>query len=139
AQYFGRAFDVRCGGRHEPVGQAAGEVVDRHLHHRRAAVAAGRGAGREPREVAVAREARALPVLRVQPGQLLDDVGDTGLDVGVFAGGEAAAGSDEVFEHHHITVVGPGTGPVELRVPDARHAHRQLVREVAVKVRLHDT
>jgi NADPH-dependent curcumin reductase CurA len=69
----------------------------------------------------------------MQERELLDDVEDACLRVGIFAGGEAATRSDEVFEHHHIAVV------VGIGEPHSRHAHRNLAGEVAVEARFGDT
>ncbi len=101
----------------KPVGQAVGEIVDRHLHHRRAAVAARRAPRRDPRQVAVGREARALPVLRVQRASCSTmSVMRASMSASSRVG-EAAARRDEVFEHHHVAVVGVVAGAFELRVP----------------------
>ena len=70
-------------------------------------------------EVAVGVEARRLPVLGVQRGQLLDDVGGRGPRCRRPSGvGNRQPRRLEVFEHHHVAVaVGVGE-------PRARDAHR---------------
>jgi hypothetical protein len=68
----------------------------------------------------------------VELRELLDGGDRPVEDVVVGGARKAASGGDEVFEHHHERVV----AVVERRVPHARNAHRQLVADRRVELRL---
>ena len=53
-------------------------------------------------------------------------------DVGIVGAREPATARTEILEHHHVSVA------VGLGVPDARHAHIDLVRDVTVEAGLGD-
>ncbi len=130
--HVARARHVQLRELAEPLGELVGEVVDRHLHHRRATVAAARAARREPGKVAARREPARVPELAVQYRELLDDVAGAGLHVCVVTRREPATRVGEILQHHHVVVVGVVGRFGEIREPRTRHPHRQLPRQIAV-------
>ena len=125
----GGVGEIQVGDPVERLVELVAECLDGHGHELRAAARVAGALVRHPVEVAPVGEARRLPVLRVQARQLLDDVERAERNVVVGRLREPASGRFEILEHHHVPVA------LGLRVPNARYADGNFVREVAVEAR----